>query len=106
MDNGKYGIKFTTDETIPKFNKGTAKCYLTWSDSIVEFENVLQGQHRMAWKQVHHEHFLEPVDTMMPVPLVQDCGMEKNFHRAVQIFIQLTPNEKMPRDRQYNYMQP
>jgi hypothetical protein len=31
------------DKTIPEFNKGTEKCDLTWSDSFVEFKNVLQG---------------------------------------------------------------
>ena len=40
-DNGKYGIEFTIDKTIPKFNKGAEKCGLTWSDSFVEFKNVL-----------------------------------------------------------------
>ncbi len=40
-DNGKYGIEFTIDKTIPKFNDGTEKCDLNWSDSFVEFENVL-----------------------------------------------------------------
>jgi hypothetical protein len=34
-DNGKYGIKFTIDKTIPEFNKGAKKCDLNWSDSFV-----------------------------------------------------------------------
>jgi hypothetical protein len=49
-DNGSYGIKFTIDKTIPKFNKGAEKCDLNWSDSFVEFENVFQGHHKTAWK--------------------------------------------------------
>jgi hypothetical protein len=28
-DNGKYGIEFTIDKTIPKFNKGAKNCDLT-----------------------------------------------------------------------------
>jgi hypothetical protein len=40
-DNGKYGIEFTVDKTIPEFNKGAEKFDLNWSDSFVEFENVL-----------------------------------------------------------------
>ncbi len=32
-DNGKYGIEFTIDKTIPEFNKGAEKCNLNnWSD--------------------------------------------------------------------------
>jgi hypothetical protein len=106
-DNGKYGIEFTINKTIPEFNKGAEKCDLTWSDSFVEFENVLQGHHKTAWKQVLHKHFPEPVDATLPVPATQDCSLEKRFHREIQLFIQKTLNEKKPsRDRQYIYMQP
>jgi hypothetical protein len=32
-DNGKYGIEFTIDKTIPEFNKGAEKCNLNnWSN--------------------------------------------------------------------------
>jgi hypothetical protein len=40
-DSGKYGIEFSIDKTIPKFNKGAENCDLKWSDSFVEFKNVL-----------------------------------------------------------------
>jgi hypothetical protein len=105
-DNGKYGIEFTIDKTIPEFNKGAEKCNLDWTNSFAEFENVLQGHHRTAWKQVLHEHFPEPVDATVPVPAEQDCNQEETFHRAIQLFIQQTLNEKKPRDRQYIYLQP
>ncbi len=67
---------------------------------------MLQGHHRTAWKQVLHEHFPEPIDAMMPVPLVQDCNSEENFRQVLQLVIQQTLNEKKPRDRQYIYLQP
>ena len=79
-DNGKYGIEFTIDKTIPEFNKWAEKCNLNWADSFGEFENVLQGHHKTAWKQVLHEHFPEPVDATVPVPAMQDCSLEENFH--------------------------
>jgi hypothetical protein len=78
-DNGKYGIKFTIDKTIPEFNKGAEKCDLNWSDSFVEFENVLQGHHKTAWKQVLHEHFPEPVDATVPGPAAQARSSEESF---------------------------
>jgi hypothetical protein len=99
-DNGKYGIEFTIDKTIPEFNKGAEKCNLNWSDSFAEFENVFQGHHRTAWKQVLHKHFPEPVDVAVPVPAEQDLNQEETFHRAIQLFIQQTLNKKKPRDRQ------
>ncbi len=58
-DKGKYGIEFTIDKTIPEFNKGAEKCDLNWSDSFVEFKNVLRGQHKMAWKQVLHKRLFK-----------------------------------------------
>jgi hypothetical protein len=42
----------------------------------------------------------------VPVPTTQDCSLEENFHRAIQLFIQQTLNKKKPRDRQYIYLQP
>ncbi len=86
-DNGKYGIKFTIDKTIPEFNKGAEKCDLNWADSFGEFENVLQGHHKTAWKQVLHEHFAELVDVTVPVPAMQDRSLKENFHRVIQLFI-------------------
>jgi hypothetical protein len=105
-DNGKYGIEFTIDKTIPEFNKGTEKCNLNWTNSFAEFESVLQGHHKTAWKQVLHEHFPEPVDATVPVPAEQDRNQEGTFHQAIQHFIQWTLNKKNPRDRQYIYLQP
>jgi hypothetical protein len=79
-DNGKYGIEFTIDKTIPEFNKGAEKCDLNWTNSFAEFENLLQGHQRTAWKQVLHEHFPEPVDATVPVPAEQDRNQEGTFH--------------------------
>ncbi len=104
--NGKYGIKFTIDKMIPEFNKRAEKCDLNWSDSFVEFENVLQGHHKTAWKQVLYEHFPEPINVTVQVPATQDCSLEENFHQAIQLFIQQMLNKKKPRDRQYIYLQP
>ncbi len=86
-DNGIYGIEFTINKTIPEFNKGAEKSDPNWSDSIVEFENVLQSHHKTAWKQVLHEHFSEPVDATVPVLATQDRSLEENFHQAIQLFI-------------------
>ncbi len=67
---------------------------------------MLQGYHRTAWKQVLHEHFLEPVDVTVPVTAEQDHNQEENFHQAIQLFIQQTLTKKKPQDRQYIYLQP
>jgi hypothetical protein len=93
-DNGIYGIKFTIDKMIPEFNKEAELCNLTWSDSSVQFKNVLQGQQKTTWKQVLHEHFLEPVNDTILVPVAQDHNVEESFHQAPQLFIQQILNKK------------
>jgi hypothetical protein len=82
------------------------KCDLTWVDSIVEFENVLQGQHRTAWNQTLHEHFPEPVNVTILAPAAQARTTGENFQKALQLSLQQTVKEKKPRDRQYIYLQP
>ena len=42
-DNGKYGIEFTIDKTIPEFNKGAEKCNLNnWSNPFARL--TIDGQ--------------------------------------------------------------
>jgi hypothetical protein len=50
--SGKLGVKFTANKTIPDFEKGAKKNNLDFSHSFREFENVLQGWYKTAWKQV------------------------------------------------------
>ena len=100
-DNDGYSIEFTVDKTIPNFNKGAEKCELTWVNFFTEFENVLQGQQRTAWKQTLHEHFSEPVDATRPVLSAQDRTSDEFFCRAIELFLQRTLSKKKPRDRQY-----
>ena len=113
MDNSGYSIKFTVDKTFPEFNKGAenceltwVNCELTWVNSFTEFKNVLQGQHRIAWKQTLHEHFPEPVNAMRSVPSKQDCNSGENLYQAIQLFLQQMLNKKKPRGGQYIFLQP
>ena len=59
----------------------------------------------MAWKQVMHDHFPEPVNAVM-VPSEQDRSLEENFRRAIELFLKKALNEKKPRDCQYIYLAP
>jgi hypothetical protein len=78
QDSGKLGIKFTIEKMIPKFKKGAKKINLDYAHSFVEFNNVLQGQHKTAWKQVVYENFPELTDPKN-LPAEQDCSSTKNF---------------------------
>ncbi len=108
-DNGEYGIKFTIDKTTPEFNKGAEKCDLNWSDSFAEFENVLQGHHKTAWKQVLHEHFPEPADATVPLPATQDhkiAAWKKTSIKRSKSSLSKCWTRKKSMDRQYIYLQP
>jgi hypothetical protein len=93
------------NKTISNFKKGAEKINLNFSHSFLEFENVLHGQYKTAWKQVVHEHFPEPT---IPenVPTKQDRSREENFRRAVELFIIKALHEQKPQDWQYIYMMP
>ncbi len=85
IDSGQLGVEFTVNKTIPDFNKGAEKTHLDWTTSFKEFENILEGQYKTAWKQVMHDHFPEPVDAAM-VPTEHDCSLEENFRCAIELF--------------------
>jgi hypothetical protein len=84
---------------------GAKKINLDWVHSFVEFENVLQGQYKTAWKQVLHENFPEPDDPAM-VPTEHDCSLMENFHPVLELFIKKALHEEKPWDHQYIYMMP
>ena len=52
-----------------------------------------------------HDLFPEPVDAAM-VPSEQDCSLEENFHRAIELFLKKALHKEKPRDCQYIYLAP
>jgi hypothetical protein len=105
QDSGKLGVEFTVDRTIPDFNSGAVKINLDFTHSFTEFENVLQGQYKTAWKQIVHEFFPEPVDPLSVIA-EQDRSSEENFRHAIALFLRKALHEDKPRDRQWIYMAP
>ena len=65
INSGRLGVEFILDKTILDFNKGAKKIHLDWAHSFEEFKNVLEGQYKLAWKQVIYDHFPDPVDLAM-----------------------------------------
>jgi hypothetical protein len=105
IHSGRLGIKFTVNKTIPNFNKGAEKIHLDWTNSFEEFENVLEGQYKTAWKQVLHNHFPEPVNAVM-VPSEQDRSLEENFCCAIIFLLKQALHKEKPWDCQYIYLAP
>jgi hypothetical protein len=54
-DSGQFGIEFTLDKTIIDFIRGAGRVDLDYSESFLEFENLLLGWYLTDWKQVLHE---------------------------------------------------
>ena len=104
-DSGQFGIKFTLDKTINDFVHGAEKVDLDYTESFLEFENVLLGRFLTDWKQVLHEYFPEPVDPAMVLP-EHDRSTAANFEWAIDLFLVETLNKSMPQDRQYIYLAP
>jgi hypothetical protein len=102
QDSGKLGVEVTGNKTIPEFNK---KIHLDWTHSFLEFENMLQGQYKTAWKQIVHKFYSEPVDAAI-VPAEQDCLLDGNFCHAIKLSLTKALHKEKPRDRQYIYLAP
>ena len=100
INSGRNDVEFIVDKTIPDFNKGTKKIHLDWTNSFEEFKNVLEGQYKMAWKQLMHDHFPKLINTLM-IPSEQDRSSKENFHCAIELFLKKALHEEEPRDRQY-----
>jgi hypothetical protein len=65
QDSEKLSVKLLVNKMIPVFKKEAKKINFNYSHFFVEFKNVLLGQYKTAWKQVIHEHFLEPTGLEM-----------------------------------------
>ena len=105
QDSGKLGVEFTVNKTIPDFNKGAKEIHINWTHSFLEFENMLQGQYKTAWKQTVYNFYPEPVGLVM-VTDKQDCSRKENFRHAIELFLKKALHEEKPRDHQYIYLAP
>ena len=104
-DSGNLGIKFSLNQTITDFIRGSKWVNLDYVQSFAEFGNVLQGCLLSNWKQVLAEHFPEPVNPEVALP-VHDRSTAVNFQHAIDLFLKHTLSEKKPCNRKWIYMSP
>ncbi len=79
----------------------------SWEETFSEFENVLAGSYKTAWREVLADNLSPPTD--LDTSDDQNCGFEHDevgFCRAVELFVCKILDSKMPRDLQYIYMAP
>ena len=57
VDSGSLGMEFFYEKTLPDFIQAATKLNWTWAETFSEFENVLAGSYKTAWREVVKDHF-------------------------------------------------
>jgi hypothetical protein len=74
----------------------------------LEFENVLTGSYKTAWREVVKDHFSRPpsAEAGKGDISMDEMHNEAGFHKAVALFVSTILDSETPRDVQYVYMAP
>jgi hypothetical protein len=57
IDSGTLGMEFFLQRTLPEFNQAGTKLDWSWSESFLEFENILGEGYCTTWLEVLTNHF-------------------------------------------------
>ena len=52
MDSGSLGMEFFYEKTLPDFVQAATKLNWDWYETFSQFENVLEGSYKTAWREV------------------------------------------------------
>ena len=100
MDSGSLGMEFFYEKTLPDFVQAATKLDWDWYETFSQFENVLEGSYKTAWREVVRDHFSDES------AIVETQNDEAGFHRAVRLFVCTILDSETPRDVQYVYLAP
>ena len=89
-------MEFFYEKTLPYFIQAATRLDWDWYETFSQFENVLEGSYKPAWREVLKDHFSDET------AIVEKD--EAGFHQAVRIFVCTILNSEMPRDVQYVYL--
>ncbi len=100
-------MEFFLERTPPEFNQAGTRLNWSWSESFLEFENVLGDKYCTTWLELLTNHFLEPLENKPKATRELKCRDKKeHFYCAISNFICEVFGDQKPCDRQYIYMQP
>jgi hypothetical protein len=99
IDSGTLGIEFFLEKTLPEFNQAGSRLGWGWSESFLEFKNVLGDGYCTTWLKVLTDHFPEPLKN-------KRRDKKENFYCAISIFICEILGDQKPCHQKYIYMQP
>jgi hypothetical protein len=79
----------------------------SWSESFLEFENVLGNRYHTTWLEVFIKYFTERLENKPKATKEStNCDKKENFYCAISLFIGEILGNKKSCDRQHIYMQP
>jgi hypothetical protein len=106
IDSGSLGMEFFYKKTFPDFMQAGTKLVWSWRETFSEFENVLAGGYKTAWREILNDHFSEQTASEASKdPNNQQNGFdEAGFHQAVKLFVCKILDSLTPRNLQYIYM--
>ena len=99
-DSGSLGMEFFYEKTLPDFVQAATKLNWDWYETFSQFENVLDGGYKTAWREVVRDHFSDES------AIVETQNDEAGFYRAVRLFVCTILDCETPRDVQYVYLAP
>jgi hypothetical protein len=107
INSGTLGMEFFLERTPPEFNQAGTRLDWSWSESFLEFENVLGDGYCTTWLGVLTDYFPEPLKNEPEATRELKCHDKKeHFYCAISTFICNILGDQKPCDRQYIYMQP
>ena len=57
LDSGSLGMEFFYEKTLPDFIQAATRLDWDWYETFSQFENVLEGSYKTAWREVLKDHF-------------------------------------------------
>ncbi len=80
--------------------QAATKLNWSWYMTFSEFENVLAGSYKTAWREVAKDHFSDESN------IIETLNDEAGFYKAVRIFVCTILDSETPRDVQYVCLAP
>jgi hypothetical protein len=107
IDSGTLGMEFFLERTLPEFNQAGTRLDWSWSESFLEFENILGDGYCTTWLKVLSDHFPEPLKKEPEATReLERHDKKENFYCAISIFICEILGDQKPCNQQYIYMLP
>jgi hypothetical protein len=88
IDSGTLSMEFFLERSLPEFNQAGTRLDWSWSESFLEFENVLGDGYCNTWLEILTDHFPELLENKPKATCeLKNHVKKENFYHAIFIFI-------------------